>query len=188
MQRLSAQGTEVVTSWFTAPVVAAYQALRGVGRLTAVTFVAAIGDVRRFNNPRQLMAFRGLVPTENSTGERVRRGGITKAGDNRVRCVLIDGVWTHRLPARMSTTLEERQDSLPRVVHEIALKPQLRLCGRYRRLLAAGNVRSDRGHDGSGSRNVGVPVGDGAARRTGQLTNRHSFESALVIRRPFIDN
>ena len=59
--------------------------------MTAVTFVAEIGDIRRFENPRQLMSYLGLVPSENSTGERTRRGGITKAGNSRARRVLIGG-------------------------------------------------------------------------------------------------
>src|SRR3954464_12127649 len=82
------------------------EALRGVALLTAVTFVAEIGDVRRFESPRQLMAYLGLVPCESSTGERVRRGSITKAGNTRVRRVLIEGAWTYRFPARMSRLLQ----------------------------------------------------------------------------------
>ena len=121
-----------------APVVAAYQAMRGVAFLTAVTFVAEIGDVRRFDSPRQLMAYLGLVPSESSTGEQVRRGGITKAGNGRARRVLIEGAWTYRFPARMSRLLEERQAGLPKAVRDIAWKAQLRLCGRYRKLMARG--------------------------------------------------
>jgi transposase len=121
-----------------APAVAAYQALRGVAFLSAVTFVAEIGDVKRFDTPRQLMAYLGLVPSESSTGERVRRGSITKSGNIRARRVLIEGAWTYRFPARMSRLLHERQADLPKVVREIAWKAQVRLCGRYRKLLAKG--------------------------------------------------
>src|SRR5215212_1500871 len=138
LERLSEQVTELVPSWSMAPVVAAYQALRGVAFLSAVTFVAEIGDVRRFDNPRQLMAYLGLVPSESSTGERVRRGGITKAGNGRARRVLIEGAWTYRFPARMSRALQERQSGLPKAVCDIAWKAQLRLCGRYRKLMARG--------------------------------------------------
>jgi transposase len=91
LERLTRQVAELVPRWSMAPVVAAYQALRGVAFLTAVTFVAEVGDVRRFDNPRQLMAYLGLVPSERSTGERVHRGGITKAGNGRARRVLIEG-------------------------------------------------------------------------------------------------
>ena len=138
LARLTQHVTEVVSSWSMAPVVEAYQALRGVAFPTAVTFVAEIGDVRRFETPRQLMAYLGLVPCEHSTGDRVRRGSITKAGNTRARRVLIEGAWTYRFPARLSRLLQERQEGLPRIVREIAWKAQVRLCGRYRRLRAAG--------------------------------------------------
>ena len=105
LERLDRQVAELVPSWSMAPVVAAYQAMRGVAFLSAVTVVAEIGDVRRFDSPRQLMAYLGLVPSESSTGERVRRGGITKAGNGRARRVLIEGAWTYRFRARMSRLL-----------------------------------------------------------------------------------
>ena len=112
--------------------------MRGVAFLTAVTFVAEIGDVRRFETPRQLMAYLGLVPSERSTGEQVRRGSITKAGNPRARRVLIEGAWTYRYPgspepASAGATGEPAQGRTA-----IAWKAQLRLCARYRRLMAAG--------------------------------------------------
>lgn len=138
LERLTHEVTEVVSSWSMAPVVGAYQAMRGVAFLTAVIFVAEVGDVRRFETPRQLMAFLGLVPPERSTGETVRRGGITKSGNSRARRVLIEGAWTYRYPARLSRPLQVRQESLPSSARAIAWKAQLRLCARYRRLAAAG--------------------------------------------------
>jgi transposase len=121
-----------------APVVAAYQAMRGVSFIVAVTFAAEIGDVRRFDNPRQVMAFLGLVPAERSTGERVRRAGLTLSGNRRARRVLIEGAWTYRYPARVSETLRARIEGLPKGIRDIAWKAQIRLCARYRRLSAAG--------------------------------------------------
>ncbi len=112
--------------------------LRGVAFLTAVAFVAEIGDVRRFDSPRQLMAYLGLVPCENSKGERIRRGGITKAGNGRARRLLVESAWTYRFPARMSRLLQERQDGLTKAVCDIAWKAQVRLCARYRKLMARG--------------------------------------------------
>jgi len=138
LERLEQQIAELVTSWSMAPVIEAYQAMRGVAFLTAVTFVAEIGDVRRFDTPRQLMAYLGLVPSERSTGELVRRGNITKAGNPRARRVLIEGAWTYRYPARLSRPLQIRQENLPKAVREIAWKAQVRLCARYRRLMATG--------------------------------------------------
>ena len=138
LRRLDAQVAAIVPSWSMAPVVEAYQAMRGVSFAVAVTFVADIGDLRRFDNPRQLMAFLGLVPSERSTGERVRRAGLTLAGNKRARRVLIEGAWSYRYPARVSQTLQARLEGLPKAVREIAWKAQIRLCARYRRLNAAG--------------------------------------------------
>jgi transposase len=122
LRRLDVQLAAIVPSWSMAPVV--YQAMRGVSFIVAVTFVAEIGDVRRFDNPRQVMAFLGLVPAERSTGERVRRAGLTLAGNRRARRVLIEGAWTYRYPARVSETLRARIEGL--------LKPSVKLPGRLR--------------------------------------------------------
>lgn len=142
LERLTQQVTEIVTTWSMAPVIAAYQAVRGVAFMTAVTFAAEIGDVSRFDNPRQLMAYLGLVPSENSTGERVWRGSITKSGNRRARRALVEGGWAYRFPARISPTLEQRLNGLPKGVREIAWKAQVRLCGRYRKLMANGKRRT----------------------------------------------
>ena len=102
---LEQQLREIAPAWTMAPVVAAYQALRGVSFLVAVAFVAEVGDVRRFATPQQLMAFLGLVPSERTAGDTVRRGSITKTGNHRARLVLIEGAWTYRYPARVGETL-----------------------------------------------------------------------------------
>lgn len=138
LRSLDQQLGAIVPSWSMAPVVAAYQAMRGVSFLVAVTFVAEIGDVRRFDNPRQLMSFLGLVPSERSTGKAVRRAGLTLAGNRRARRVLIEGAWTYRYPARVSEPLRARLEGLPKGVRDIAWKGQVRLCARYRRLIAVG--------------------------------------------------
>ena len=164
LERLNQQVAEVVKTWSMAPVVEAYQALRGVALLTAVTFVAEIGDVRRFGSPRQLMAYLGLVPCESSTGERVRRGSITKAGNPRVRRVLIEGAWTYRFPARMSRVLQERQEGLP------ADRAGDRLEGAGAAVRAVspadgGRQAPDRGHHRDRAGDGGLPVGDRARDR-----------------------
>jgi transposase len=107
----------------------------------AVTVVAEVGDFRRFANPRQLMAYLGLVPSEHSSGSSVRRGGATKAG-NVARRVLIEGAWTSRKSARVSRKqLHDHLEGLPAAVRDIAWKTQLRLCARYRRLAATGRPK-----------------------------------------------
>ena len=138
LHRLEQQLVAIVPDWSMAPVVAAYQAMRGVSFIVAVTFAAEIGDVRRFDNPRQLMSFLGLVPAESSTGDRVRRQGLTLAGNRRARRVLVEAAWTYRYPARIGAGLRVRHEGLAKVVRDIAWKAQLRLCARYRRLSGAG--------------------------------------------------
>ncbi len=136
--RLTRQIEELLSTWAMAPVVAALQAMRGVALVVAVTIVAEVGDFRRFANPRQLMAYLGLVPSEHSSGSTVRRGGITKAGNALARRALIEGAWTYRMPARVSRKLYDRLEPLPAEVRNIAWKAQVRLCARYRRLAACG--------------------------------------------------
>ena len=114
LRRLEKQLALIVPEWSMAPVVEAYQAMRGASFLVAVTFAAEIGDVRRFDTPRQLMSFLGLVPAESSTGDRVRRKGLTLAGNRRARRVLIEAAWTYRYPARVSQTLRARLGARPR--------------------------------------------------------------------------
>jgi transposase len=138
LRRLEEQLVAIVPNWSMAPVVEAHQAMRGASFLVAVTFAAEIGDVRRFDNPRQLMGFLGLVPRERSTGETVRRAGLTLAGNRRARRVLVEAAWGYRHPARVSQTLLARLEGLPKTVRDIAWKAQVRLCGRYRRLSAGG--------------------------------------------------
>jgi transposase len=136
--RLEAQIRELVPGWSLAPVVAALQAMRGVAFLSAVVLAAEVGDFRRFANPRQLTAWLGLVPSEHSSGSRVERGGITKAGNGRARRVLVEGAWSYRFPARVTSPIQARLEGVPEKVRAIAWKAQLRLCARYRRLVAAG--------------------------------------------------
>ena len=138
IDRLEAALIEIVPDWTMAPVVAAFQAMRGVRFITAVTLVAEAGDLRRFEHPRQLMAFLGLVPSERSTGETKRQGGITKTGNSRARKALIEAAWTYRYSAGIGVRHQLRQSDLPQSVRDIAWKAQARLCARYRRLMAKG--------------------------------------------------
>ena len=139
--RLTHEIERLMASWKRAPLVAALQAMRGVALVTAATLVAEIGDFRRFSHPRQLMAYLGQVPSENSSGERVRRGGITKAGNGRVRRVLTEAAWTYLAKPGPSLALKQRRDGLPEAVCEIAIKAETRLTARFRHLLAARKQR-----------------------------------------------
>lgn len=103
--RMLSSGSAGSRSSWPAPCVPAYQGLRCMSFLVAVTFAAEIGDVRRFNTQRQLMSFLGLVPAERSTGETVRRCGLSLVGNRRARRVLVEAAWSYRHPARVSETL-----------------------------------------------------------------------------------
>ena len=142
LDRLTDRVRTTAAGWSMAPVVSAYQTMRGVSLITAVTIAVEIGDLRRFDSPSQLMAYLGLVPSESSTGERVQRGSITKAGNGRARRVLVEGAWTYRYPARMSRLLQARQGGVAKVARDIAWKAQVRLCGRYRKLIEAGKQKN----------------------------------------------
>ena len=134
LDRLTAHIEALVPEWSLAPVVNALQAMHGVALISAVTFMSEVGDVRRFETPVKLMAYLGLVPSEYSTGKTTRRGGITRAGNARVRHKLIEGAWTYRYPARPGVrNLYILREQSPDV-QDIAWKAQSRLTARYRKL------------------------------------------------------
>ena len=143
VKRITQQIQASVEHWSRASFVKAYQALRGVSFIVAVTVVAEIGDMNRFQNPKQLMAYLGLIPSEHSSGKTVRRGSITKTGNGHVRRVLVEAGWSYRMPARKSIILLKRRQGLPKSVCDISWKAQTRLCARYRRLIARGKSRQN---------------------------------------------
>jgi transposase len=138
--RLEAHIEAALPEWSLAPVVEALQALRGVGLVVAAALMAELGDITRFSNPRQLMAYLGLVPSEHSSGRTRRQGGITKAGNGAARRMLIEAAWSYRLPARISREQLLRQERLAKPIRDIAWKAQERLCRRYRALARAGKL------------------------------------------------
>jgi transposase len=132
--RLEQSLRDALAGWSLAPVVAALQALRGVQLIAAVTLVAEIQDFHRFANPRRLMAYLGLVPSEDSSGQRRRQGAITKAGNSAARRMLVEVAHLYRYPARVSADIVKRQSDLSKAVTDIAWTAQLRLCARFKRL------------------------------------------------------
>lgn len=138
LQRLEQELQDHVKTWRLQPVVEALQALRGVQFTVAVTLVAELGDLTRFDNPRQLMKYLGLIPSEYSSGERRRQGAITKAGNTHARRALVEGAWAYRYPAKVSRHLQLRLEQLPKPIQDISWKAQVRLCKRYRHLMARG--------------------------------------------------
>lgn len=141
-ERFEQQIEALLPQWSMAPVVNAIQAMRGISLIAAVIIVAEVGDFNRFTNPRQLMAYLGLVPSEFSSGKRVTRGSITKAGSARARRVLVEGAWAYRQPASVGKAQMARQASLPNPIRQIAWDAQVRLCNRYRCLSAKGKCQN----------------------------------------------
>ncbi len=119
-------------------VICGLQALRGIAQISAVTIVAELGNISRFESARQLMGYSGTVPSENSSGKRTRRGSITKTGNAHLRRIAIEAAWSYRLRPAIGPGLRKRQEGAPEEIKEIAWKAQIRLSRRYARLAAAG--------------------------------------------------
>jgi transposase len=119
-------------------VVRGLQALRGIAQISAVTLVAELGELSRFASARQLMGYSGAVPSEDSSGQRTRRGGITKTGNAHLRRIAIEAAWSYRLRPGVGPALRKRQEGVSEEIKEIAWKAQHRLHERYTRLAAAG--------------------------------------------------
>jgi transposase len=140
--RLEEATRAAVPDWSLAPMVEALMAMRGIDLISATGFLAEIGDLSRFCSPRELMAFLGLVPSEHSTGDKVKRGGITKTGNRRARCILVECSWAYRHPPRVGMEKQARVEAAPRSVREIAWKAQHRLYKRYRALTRKGKPKT----------------------------------------------
>lgn len=119
-------------------VIGALQALRGIAKVSAVTIVAEVGQLSRFPTARQLMGYSGTVASEHSSGERTRRGGITKTGNAHLRRIVVEAAWSQRFSPILSKALKLRQEGLDPDVQEIAAKARHRLHSRYMKLMAKG--------------------------------------------------
>lgn len=139
--RLTEDIEELVHDHELSPLVSSLQALKGFKLVTSAGVAVEIGDLQRFHNPRQLMAYLGLVPSEHSTGEGKRRGGITKTGNKHVRRLLIESAWSYRHSPKKTYEMKKRWEGLPPEITSIAWKAQHRLHKRYRRLLGRGKSK-----------------------------------------------
>jgi transposase len=119
-------------------VIRGLQALRGIAEISAVTVVAELGQISRFEGARQLMGYSGAVPSEESSGKRQQRGSITKTGNAHLRRIAIEAAWSYRLRPGVGPALRKRQEGVAEEIKEIAWKAQHRLHKRYSRLAAAG--------------------------------------------------
>ena len=138
VERISTALREQIQHWRFGTVVKALMCFKGIDFIAAITIVAELGDMRRFEHPRQLMAYLGLVPSEYSSGTTRIQGSITKTGNTHVRRILVESAWCYRYSARLSRPVAERQIEQPKAVRDIAWRAQLRLCSRYRRLCGRG--------------------------------------------------
>lgn len=136
--RLEAALRDAVVSWRFYPAVLGLQAMRCVQFTTAVGMLAELGDLSRFEHPRQLMARLGVTPSEHSSGDRRRQGSITKTGNSYARKLLVDAAWSYRHLARVSPDIQRWHEGIPKVIIDRAWDAQVRLCRRYRNLAVRG--------------------------------------------------
>jgi transposase len=136
IQRLEQAMRDASAHWTLRPVVQALMSMRGVQLIAAMTLVAELQDFLRFESPRQLMAFVGLVPGEHSTGPKRRQGSITKAGNSAARRMLVEIAWHYQHGPRVSPIIAARHDQLPKAITDIAWAAQLRLHAKFKRLMA----------------------------------------------------
>ena len=135
---MTGQMMAVLPNWSLAPVVDSLVALRGIDKISAMVLLAELGDISRFDSPRQLMAYLGLVPSEHSSGGRRRQGAITLTGNGHARRTLVESAWSYRFPARQTAHLKRKAANASKEAREIAWRAQKRLCGRYSTLTRAG--------------------------------------------------
>ncbi len=136
LERLTQSVLDALPAWKWAPVVRALMCLRGMQELTAMTLVAEVGDFSRFDNPRSLMHFLGLTPSEHSSGGSRTQGGITKCGNAHCRRVLTEAAWQYRLAPKISAAIQQRQEGQTGEVRRLAWKAQQRLNKRFKQLAA----------------------------------------------------
>jgi transposase len=140
--RLEAALREAVVNWRFYPAVLGLQTMRGVQFTTAVGMLAELGDLSRFSHPRQLMAWLGVTPCEHSSGDKRRQGSITKNGNSYARKLLIEAAWSYQHPARVSPEIQRRHEGIPKPIVDRAWDAQVRLCRRYRKLVARGKQKN----------------------------------------------
>jgi transposase len=140
--RIEQHMKEILPTWEREPFVRALMAFRGFQEVAAMTEISELGDLSRFDHPRELMGYLGMVPGEDSTGERRRQSGITKTGNGHARWMLIECASHYNHAPRVSPQLSARQAGQSREVRAIAWRAQNRLNHRFKRLAARGLHRN----------------------------------------------
>lgn len=136
VQRIEASMLQLLENWRLKPAVQALMAFRGFQLVAAMITVSELGDIHRFEHPRQLMTYLGLVPTESSSGPHQRRGPISRCGNGHVRWLLSECAEHYALAPKISKELSARQEGQPQAVRDLSWKAQNRLHLRFSRLLA----------------------------------------------------
>lgn len=142
VEALELQMRQALPGWSLGVVAEALMALRGLSLIAAMTTLAELGDITRFDSPRELMGYLGLVPSEHSSGGSRRQGGITRTGNGHVRRVLVEAAWNYRFAARKTRDIQKRAEKTSAAVQAIAWQAQKRLCGRYQTLMRAGKEKN----------------------------------------------
>lgn len=142
VERIEGQMNLLLGGWQRRKFVEALQGFRGFQMVAAMVVASELGDLMRFDHPRQLMAYLGLVPDEDSSGGRRRQGGITKCGNGHVRWMLVEVAHHYRLPPKISKELSRRQEGLDREVRAVSWRAQNRLHRRFARLALRGLHRN----------------------------------------------
>ena len=138
--RLIKQIERLLPHWRMRPLVDALCLMKGLSLVASATVLSVTGDLRRFPTPTQFSGYTGLVPSEHSSGNSVKRHGITKAGNTELRRVLIQAAWCYRFPPRITKKKELKLTATDKAIRDVAWKAQVRLCGRYRQLITAGKL------------------------------------------------
>jgi transposase len=138
--QLVKQIEKLLPYWAMRPLVDALCLMKGLNLVASATILSVTGDLRRFVSPMKLSGYFGLVPSEHSSGNSVKRKGITKAGNSEARRVLIQAAWCYRFPPRITREKEPKLTATDKAIRDIAWRAQIRLCGRYRKFIADGKL------------------------------------------------
>ena len=138
VERIEEQMQRLLQTWQRRPLVEAVMGLRGFQQTAAMTVVAEIGEFRRFDHPKKLMAYLGLVPSESSSGGRRQQGVITKCGNSHARWMLVECAGSYRQPPKVSKEISKRQEGLRREIRALSWRVQNRLSKRWYRLAMRG--------------------------------------------------
>jgi transposase len=140
LDRLTGQIEVIAHEWRLWPAVQALMTMRGFQVLAAVILISELGDLARFDHPRKLMAYLGLIPSEHSSSDKIRKGGLTRCGNVHARWILMEAAQHYRKSPKVSKELSKRQDGQPRRILQISWSAQNRLYRRYRNLTAKGKL------------------------------------------------